>query len=174
MTTQERPTVIGIFLDRTQAERAVEELRRSGFRQDQIGVVVRDEEPPTGLTVEADVRAEKGAATGAVAGGILGSLLGAATAVLLPGFGPVLVAGILAGVLGGGTIGITTGGLIGALVALGIPEDEAHHYERAFHAGHALVTVQTEGRSAEAVAVLRRQGAVEVDLEHKALVGSTH
>ena len=71
-----RPTVIGIFLDRAQAERAVEELRSSGFRQDQIGVIVRDEEPPTGLTIEGDVRAEKGAATGALAGGILGSLLG--------------------------------------------------------------------------------------------------
>src|SRR5262245_30468293 len=129
MTAQERPTVIGIFHDQTQAERAVEELRRSGFRKDQIGVVVRQEPLPTGLTVEGDVRAEKGAATGAVAGGILGSLLGAATAVLLPGFGPVLAAGILAGVLGGGTIGITTGGLLGALVGLGIPEDEAHHYE---------------------------------------------
>jgi hypothetical protein len=174
MAALERPTVIGIFPDRGQAERAVEELRRSGFRRDQIGVVVRDEQPPTGLTVEGDVRAEKGAATGAVAGGILGSLLGAATAVLLPGFGPVLAVGILAGVLGGGTIGITTGGLIGALVALGIPEDEAQHYERAFHGGHALVTVQTEGRSAEAVALLRRQGAIEVDLEHKTLVGSGH
>jgi hypothetical protein len=171
MLIRERPTVIGIFHDRARAERAVEELRRAGFRQNQIGVVVRDEEPPTGLTVQGDVRAEKGAATGAVAGGILGSLLGAATAVLVPGFGPVLAAGILAGVLGGGTIGITTGGLIGALVALGIPEEEAHHYERAFHSGHALVTVQTEGRSAEAVALLRRQGAVEVDLEHKALAG---
>jgi hypothetical protein len=173
MTAQERPTVIGIFHNQTQAERAIEELRRSGFRMDQIGVVVRDEPLPAGLTVEGDVRAEKGAATGAVAGGILGSLLGAATAVLLPGLGPVLALGILAGVLGGGTIGITTGGLIGALVALGVPEEEAHHYERAFHAGHALVTVQTEGRSAEAVTVLRRQGAEEVDLEHKAPVGRT-
>jgi hypothetical protein len=173
MPAQERPIVIGIFHDQAQAERAVGELRRTGFRKDQIGVVIRDQPLASGLTVEGDVRAEKGAATGAVAGGILGSLLGAATAVLLPGFGQVLALGILAGVLGGGTLGITTGGLIGALVALGIPEDEAHHYEQAFHAGHALVTVQTKGMSAEAVAVLRRQGAVEVDLEHKGLFSST-
>ena len=35
----ERPVVVGLFLDRNDAQRAVNELRRAGFREDQIGVV---------------------------------------------------------------------------------------------------------------------------------------
>jgi hypothetical protein len=65
-----------------------------------------------------------------------------------------LAAGIFAGLLGGATLGITTGGLVGALIGMGVPEEEAHHYESEFHAGRTLVTVQ-----AEAASILSRCGA---------------
>lgn len=163
MNAPERPTVVGLFHDRGDAERAVEALRGAGFRQDQIGVLVRDGGQPGGVTLKADVRAEQGAATGAVAGGLLGGLLGAAVAVVIPGAGPALAAGIIAGLLGGGALGITTGGLIGALIGLGVPEEEAHYYEREFRAGRTLVTVKPDGRRPEAVAILRRHGAYDVE-----------
>jgi hypothetical protein len=46
MTTTEhstiaRSTVIGVFTDRSQADRAIDELRRHGFSYDQIGLVRR-------------------------------------------------------------------------------------------------------------------------------------
>jgi Heat induced stress protein YflT domain len=163
MSAAARPTVVGIFRDQGEAQRAVEALRGAGFRADQIGVLVRDPSHPDNVTVKADTRAEQGAATGAVAGGLLGGLLGAAVAVVIPGVGPALAAGLIAGVLGGGTLGIAAGGLIGALIGLGVPEEEAHYYEREFHAGRTLVTVRTEGRGAEAVEILRRHGAYDVE-----------
>jgi hypothetical protein len=163
MIASERPTVVGVFRDRGDAEQGVEALRRAGFGPEQIGVLVRDEARREGVTVKADVRAEEGAATGAVTGGILGGLLGAAVAGAIPGVGPVLATGILAGVIGGGALGIATGGLIGALIGMGVPEEEAHYYEREFQAGRILVTVRSDGRRDEAVAILRRHGAYDVE-----------
>lgn len=40
-STTERSTVIGVFTDRGQADRAIDELRRTGFSYDQIGLVRR-------------------------------------------------------------------------------------------------------------------------------------
>jgi len=73
--------------------------------------------------------------------------------------GTALAAGLLAGVLGGATLGITTGGLVGAMIGLGVSEEEARHYESEFHAGRTLVTVQADGRHAEAAGILTRCGA---------------
>ena len=37
----QQSTIVGVFDDRLQADRAVDELRRAGFRDDQIGVAMR-------------------------------------------------------------------------------------------------------------------------------------
>ncbi len=157
MNAPERITAVEIFADRTHAEYAVEELRRHGFKDEQIGFLTSD----TATTVEPSVplpgtKAEEGAATGAVAGAAVGSLVGAALATaFIPGVGAVIACGLMAGVLGGAVTGLAGGGIVGALVGLSIPEDEARHYERAFHSGRTLVTVRADGRYDEAVAVLR-------------------
>jgi hypothetical protein len=153
------PPVVGVFEDHAAAERAVEALRRAGFGQEQIGVVVRHGDAQAAPRVEADTEPETGAAVGAVTGGVLGSLLGVAVALTLPGVGAAMAAGILAGILGGATLGITGGGLVGALIGLGLSEEEARHYEREFHAGRTLVTVQADGRHADAAAILSQCGA---------------
>jgi hypothetical protein len=172
MATTERPTVVGVFADRRQAEAAVEELGRAGVGQEQIGLVVRETPPPAPAgTVE--VGAENGAAAGAVTGGILGALLGAAVALTLPGAGPVLAAGILAGVLGGGSLGIAAGGLVGALIGLGFSEEESEFYQGELQSGRALVIVKTEGRSAEVATILRRHGALERAATTSSPVGPT-
>src|SRR5690348_14573546 len=41
MTTAQRSTVVGVFEDRRNADRAVGQLLKAGFRQDQIGVAMR-------------------------------------------------------------------------------------------------------------------------------------
>jgi len=151
--------VVGIFETGAAAQHAVAELRHAGFRQDQIGVLVRDPAADAKPHVHADVQPETGAAVGAVTGGVVGGLLGGPVALTLPGVGTALAAGIFAGLLGGATVGITSGGLVGGLIGMGLSEEEAQHYEREFTLGRTLVTVQPEGRDAEAVGLLTRCGA---------------
>ena len=141
--------VIATFRDRRQAERFVDELKRSGFAESEIGVLSPGQEH-TGTYVE------EGVAAGAVTGGALGAFAGAVATGLIPGIGPVVASGLLAGVLGGAAAGATAGSLLGALVGLGIPEEEARRHERDFLAGRTLVVVQALGRGGEALGVLHR------------------
>jgi len=161
MATTARSTIVGVFDDRREAERAVEELRRVGFRDDQIGVAVRGDET-TGTSTAAgttDLTTGESAATGALGGGVIGGLLGALATGLIPGVGPVLAGGLLAGILGGAAAGAATGGIIGALVGMGVPEEEAHYYDSEFRAGRVIVTVKADGRYQEASSILARYGA---------------
>jgi hypothetical protein len=161
MNTSHSP-VVGIFEEAGQAEHAVVALRRAGFSDEAIGVMVRGgppaEAPPT---VQADVKAEEGAAAGAVTGGVLGGLVGAGVALTIPAVGPAVALGLLAGALGGATLGITGGGLLGGLIGLGMSHEEASYYEREFLTGRTLVTVQADGRSEEAARILADCGAIE-------------
>ncbi len=103
-----------------------------------------------------------------MAGGTVGVLAGLAVAAgLVPGVGPVLAGGMLAGALGGAAVGAGAGGLLAALVALGLPEEQARHYAGQVQAGRTLVTVQGPGRVAEALAIYRRCEA-ETAAEEKA------
>ena len=54
------------------------------------------------------------------------------------------------------------GTLVGALVGLGVPEEEARYYEGEVTAGRTLVTVKSESRNFEADAILRRNGAYDM------------
>jgi hypothetical protein len=157
------PPVVGAFCSRAEADRAVADLQRAGFRAEQIGVLVRDGGAAAGApaVVDADVAPEEGAAVGAVTGGAVGGLIGAGVALTVPGIGPALAVGVLAGILGGATIGITGGGLMGALIGLGLSHEEAHYYDQEFRGGRTIVTVRADGRDAEAAAILARCGAQE-------------
>ena len=157
----ERSPVVGVFDDRAQAEQAVEQLRRAGFRDDDIGFATRGEEGTDRSGLDTGTENETGshAATGAVAGGVLGGLAGAAAALLIPGIGPVVAGGILAATLGGAAIGAAAGGLIGALTGMGVPEDEARYYDQQVQEGRTIVTVKAGDRYQEARDILRRYGA---------------
>ena len=162
MITTERSAAVGVFEDRAQAAQAVAELRRAGFRPEEIGVAVRggDVTEPLPEVAEAAATAD-GAAIGALSGGAWGAVLGALATGLVPGVGWVIAGGVLAGIVGGAAVGATAGGLLGALLGLGLTEEEARVYERELRAGRTLVTVKTYDRYAEAVAILRRHGAYE-------------
>jgi hypothetical protein len=161
--------VVGVFDERGAAMRAVEDLRRASFAESQLGVIARgtdtelrsspvDEAPSEGS------RWGEGAATGAVAGASIGALwaLGIVAGVL-PAIGPVIAGGVLASVLASAAGAAAVGGVLGALIGLGIPEEEARHYEREFHAGRTLVTVRANGRLDEVRTIFRRHGAREMD-----------
>src|SRR5215218_283492 len=141
-----RSVAVGVFEDRRHAQAAVDDLRRAGFREDQVGVIARDEAGRVSTTVETagtgSMMAE-GAATGALAGAGAGALwaLGIAAGVL-PAIGPVIAGGVLASVLASAAGGAAVAGIVGALIGLGIPEEEARYYEGEFKAGRTVVTVQ--------------------------------
>ena len=166
MVMTERSTAVGVFTDRTQAERAIEELHRAGFNDDQIGFVTRTNDRTTDSTVTGEPRAETvtGVATGAVSGGVIGGVVGAAISLLIPGLGPALAGGILAATLGGAVLGAAAGGLVGALATMGVPEEEARYYEGELGAGRMIVTVNAPGRYQDAVAVLRANGAYDASV----------
>jgi hypothetical protein len=143
-------TVVGMFRRRDSAEAAIREIKAAEFTEDQIGLAMHDTEP--GAT-PAD-----GAAAGALSGGVLGGLMGLLGSLLIPGLGPVVIGGVLASTLAGAGIGAATGGLIGALVSLGVPEEDARHFDEGLRAGAILVTIDAGPRTATALAILARHG----------------
>jgi hypothetical protein len=155
MSDSRSTAVIGVFTDHAQAQRAYEELKKAGFADSQIGYVARNGTTAPGESGLANVG--EGVAAGAVGGSALGTAWGlAVTSGLLPGIGPVIAAGALAAILASAAAGAAVGGLAGLLVGLGVPEEEAGHYERQLQAGRTLVTVQAGERNGEALAILRR------------------
>jgi Heat induced stress protein YflT len=153
-------TVVGLFSQRTQAEAAIRELKRSGFTDDLIGVAMHDSPAPVEPAKHSDAEVAEGATVGALTGGVLGGLVGLLGSLLIPGVGPILVGGVLASLVGAG-IGATTGGIIGALTGIGVPEHDAMHFDAGLRAGGTLVTVSAKDRTPEALEVLQ---AHEADL----------
>lgn len=153
-------TVVGLFGNRSRAEAAIRDLTAAGFPQDRIGVAMQDQGEQGDLLTGVGGEAVEGAAKGAVGGGLLGGLLGLLGSLLIPGLGPLVVGGVLASTLTGAGIGAATGGLLGALAALGVPDEDARHFDTGLRSGGTLVTVDAGARTPEALAILGRH---EVD-----------
>jgi hypothetical protein len=169
MTVTKRSAVVGVFNTKEEARRAVEELRRAGFSDNQITMVmhhsndgtveVTDMDAAKAAQVTGENKAGEGAAVGVIAGGLGGGALALALG-MIPGVGPVLSlgTGLAATMFGiGAAAGGATGGIVGALVGMDFPEDEARHYERELKAGRVLVGVKSD-RLDEAEAILSRCG----------------
>jgi hypothetical protein len=154
-------TVVGLFSHRSTAESAIRDLRNAGFEKERIGVAMPDRVEQGDLLADAGGEPAEGAAKGAVSGGLVGGLLGLLGSLLVPGVGPVLAGGVLASTLAGVGIGAAAGGLIGALMGLGVPEEDARHFDQRLREGGTLVAVDAGTRTAEALAILARH---EVDL----------
>ena len=158
----EGTTVVGLFQDQPSAEAAIQRLKAAGFTEGQIGVAIRDQEQQRALTEDTGTQAADGAAKGAVGGGVVGGVVGLLAgvgALVIPGIGPIVAGGWLASTLAGAGIGAAAGGLIGALVGMGVPEEDARHFERGFREGGILVTVQAGDRAEEAREALSLGGA---------------
>lgn len=155
----ERNAVVGIFENRDDARRAVEELHRVGFTDNEIGVISHDQSGTTRNSIKDDrgTYAEEGAMTGALAGAGLGAAWAIGIAAgALPAIGPVIAGGTLAAILASAGLGAAAGGIAGTLVGMGIPEEEAEYYESEFKAGRTLVTVRDGHRYNEAASILQR------------------
>src|SRR5687768_4677663 len=164
-------TVVGFFDSFRQAENAVEELTRSGFKREDLSIIANQEARKSTTTTstshkgedsDAGTGAAVGATTGAVVGGAAG-LIASLAGLTIPVVGPILAAGPIVAMLSGAGIGAVAGGLIGALVNLGVPEEEARVYEEGVRRGGTLVTLKAEDARAQAAAdIMNRNGAVDI------------
>jgi len=160
--------VTAIFDDRSQAERAITDLRQYGITDAKLSVVSRrpdDLEVTRGETSETSDTGER-VGRGALAGAGIGALFGLA-ALAIPGVGPFVTAGVLASALGatagtvaaGAAVGATSGALAGALAKAGYKREEAEFYGPAVERGGVLVAVDADGGAEDQVrAILTRHG----------------
>lgn len=155
-------TVIGVFKSKGQAEKALRELKDSGFDEGEVSVLAKEDKgrgegsgDPTGGGEDLS----QGVTTGGVLGGVAGLLAGVG-ALAIPGIGPIVAAGPIAGAL----TGAVTGGVAGGLVDWGLPEQRGRHYENRLREGNILALVKADGRRVDrASRILRDNGAQEVE-----------
>jgi hypothetical protein len=161
-STTKGGTVVGLFHNQADAEHGIQRLKEAGFSESQIGVALKDRGRQQELIEGTGTQAAEGAATGAIGGGVLGGVIGLLAgvgALAIPGIGPIIAGGTLASTLAGAGIGAAAGGLLGALVGMGVPEEDAAHFDQGFRSGGTLVTVSAEGREEQARTCLSESGA---------------
>ena len=159
--------VYGIYRDKPQVEQAIDELRASGFRTEDISVLLPQNAGTKEFAHEKHTKAPEGTAAGATLGGVVGGSLGLLAgfgALAIPGLGPFIAAGpILAALTGVGAGGIV-GGLVGALAGMGIPEYEAKRYEGLVKKGGILMSVHCDDSDwvSRAKKVIKHAGADDI------------
>jgi len=176
----DRRTVAGIFGDRMEAQRAINDLRLAGVDPQRVGVITKDPHEAREIASDTGAAAVAGAATGiglgAILGGAAGWLVGLG-ALAIPGIGPVIAAGPIAAALGvagttaavGAGAGAIAGGLVGALTGWGFSEAEAHEYESRVKAGDILLTADVnEEQVPRAEEILRRDGGDHINTRRAA------
>jgi hypothetical protein len=155
-----RNTVVGVFHNHHSAQQAVNELKRAGFTESEIGVVSRhhDVDDESNETYVAE-----GGAAGLATGAGIGALWGLGiVAGVMPVIGPAIAGGTLAAILSSAAAGAAAAGVAGALVGLGVSKEEAEFYEDEVEAGRTVVTVRAASRSLEAERILRQYGAYDM------------
>lgn len=158
-SSQGTKAVIGVFSDRTLAEKAVSELRSQGFTTEEINIVSKGGSQRRGSGEMYDDDITDGALTGGTIGGIGGLLIGAG-ALAIPGIGPIVAAGPLAAALSGAV----AGGIAGGLIDWGIPAESSRRYEQQVAQGNILAVIKTDAAKVQQAAqVLRNNGASDVE-----------
>ncbi len=160
------PAVAGVFQLRSDAERAVAELRTLGIPNDRINLLTPEATAKELAAVPTSQGEQPGMVKmlGAVAGGALGLGVGEMIAAMLPGVGFVLAVGLaggaLLGAIGGGAIaGAAEDKFFGAL-----PEEELFVYEDALRRGRTVVLATIDEDTAEAArGAFDHAGAESVD-----------
>jgi hypothetical protein len=157
----------GIYATRSQAENAVETLQRTGFRLEDISVLLPENLGSKDIGAVKATKAPEGAATGVTAGGVIGGTLGLLVgigALAIPGVGPLIAAGPIVSALAGLGVGGAVGGFTGALIGLGIPEYEAKRYEGRINKGGILLSVHCDNSewTSKAKDILKATGAEDI------------
>jgi uncharacterized membrane protein len=168
--------VIGSFQDLERARAVVHDLAALHIPIDEISLISLISPGADEQTCDSDdfgaqeTDVIKDAKTGAVVGGLAGLLLGLSP-IFVPGIGLALVGGWLFTTLAGATLGGITGSFGGALVDMGMHPPLVHRYTEVVNQGNTLVIVRAYPElEAQIVALMERDGAVEVHERNAALV----
>ena len=161
-------TVIALFEFQDHAQRAADDLEAQGFPRDQVEIIAGHElsRPEEYVTAEDDT---EGKLLGAVGkglafGGGLGAVAGGVSSLLIPGVGPLVIGGALATALAGAGLGASVGGVMATLMKAGVDESDARLFESALRHGGVVLTLKTdEDRARQAVEILDRHGALDMD-----------
>jgi hypothetical protein len=169
--------VFGIYKSAAQAERAVDDILKTGFSNNDISVLLPDVRSSKEFAHEKNTKAPEGTTTGVTTGGVVGGTLGLLAgigALAIPGLGPFIAAGPIMAALAGLGVGGAVGGLIGALVGMGIPEYEAKRYEGRVKDGGVLLSVHcdTSEEIARAKDLLKQTGAEDISSAGEKAVSS--
>lgn len=161
---------VGIFADRQKACASLEKLRRAGFADKDLVLLMRQEslDRLETLPTEGAEQPGMGKTIGGIAGGAVGlaggSILGS---LLLPSVGTILAIGLGAGVLGlgGALAGSAAGDLFERMLTHGLPKDEMFLYEDALEQGKCLLVVASpsEAQIERARALMEKEGAESID-----------
>lgn len=165
--------ISGVFRTRLAAERAVNDIYRSGITSDRVtlltpGSAERINQEVKSVHTDATEQPGMGKGIGALVGGGVGITGGALLIALVPGVGPISALGMLgAAILGaaGAALGGAVGGKAENAVSSGLPEDEIFVYEDALRQGRSVVIALAENDdSASRIRdLLKAEGAESVD-----------
>jgi len=160
--------VFATFRDRVHAEAAVKELVNSGFREEDISVLMADNVGTRDFAHERHSKLPEGA----TAGGSLGAVIGGGLALLtgfgviaLPLVGQYLTAGPVMDALAGAAAGGALGGIVGGFIGLRVPEFEIKRYRGLIKDGRSLISVHCDnsdwiGRAKHVLKNVGGQGVV--------------
>jgi hypothetical protein len=159
--------VFGIYSNISGAELAIDDMKRSGFRVEDISVLLPENSGTKDLAFRKGTKAPEGTATGAASGAVIGGALGwlvGIGALAIPGVGPFLAAGPLMVALAGVGVGGAVGGFTGALIGMGIPEYQAERYEGLVKNGGILLSVHADDSKWTKLAktILEQTGATDI------------
>jgi hypothetical protein len=166
-------TISGVFETRTAAERAVQDVSRTGIAADKItlltpGSVDHLDKEMSSVPADTTEQPGMGKAIGALLGGGVGITGGSLLIALVPGVGPITALGLLGAAIAGAagaTIGATVGDKMEKSSIEGLPEDEIFVYEDALRKGRSVVVALAEDEdSAKRVReIMEREGAESLD-----------
>lgn len=162
-------TIVAIFNNEDNAQRAAEQIKEQGLRTDDISIVVkqRNEENSNNMTMQQNAGRENsmemkndnisnGLVTGGILGGAAGLLIGAGSMVI-PGLGIVAAAGPITGLLSGAV----TGGIVGTLIDLGIPENRSSKYEKDVREGKILFSMKADEDKIDEISEILKNNMAE-------------
>lgn len=167
-------TVAGVFRYSGSARDAAVALRRAGFEQNQVNLLLPNspEEAIHSITTSQSEEPGVGGAIGGVLGAALGMSagfeLGVVATALIPGVGPIFAVGVAAAALlgiGGGVTGAVLGEAADEKVTEGVPADEIFFYEDALRQKKSVVIVLAKNKAEEDRAhnLLEEAGAQSID-----------
>lgn len=159
----------------SQAEKMVSDLKRSGFRDNDISVLFPDKTGTNDFAHELHSKAPEGAMMGTVTLGIIGGCVGwlvASGSLPIPDMGPFIAAGPFMAMLSCSALGAAVGGIIGALIGRGVPEFVAKRYQGKIRVGNILISVHagSHENARKAKGVFFKAGCTDVSVMAEAAV----